>query len=37
LGLSFIGRANSLSDVGRSLGASAPAGDRAAPPLIDLD
>ena len=37
LGISFIGRANSLSDVGQCAAASAPASDRAATPLIDLD
>ncbi len=37
LGISFIGRANSLSDVGQCAAASAPASDRPAPLLIDLD
>jgi hypothetical protein len=37
LRISFIGRVNSLSDVGQCAAASAPASDRGATPLIGLD
>jgi hypothetical protein len=37
LGISFIGRANGVSNIGQRAAASAPASDRAATPLIDLD